>query len=157
MKLLLLLALGLTGVSVLAQGEKPSKAGAVIVPPPVEQKFSLEFPRAAASWQTEGANFKAKFINPLNNLGYIIVYDLSGAVVRREKELEPGEVPGNIAEFLKKNSRSQGLMVWTVTDSAGATNYYSPLPEGTVIFDKAGIPLSKVDLLRDSLQPPVAR
>lgn len=124
-----------------------------IVPPAVEQKFVLEYPDAQAQWQSEGRNFKAKFINPVNNLGYIQVYDQQGNVLRRERELEPAEVPPRVSEFLVKNSRGQGFVVWTVTDSAGKQSFYSPRPEGTVVFDKTGLPLSEVKLLRDSAAP----
>jgi hypothetical protein len=35
-------------------------------------------------------------------------------------------------------------------------SYYSPRPEGTVVFDKTGLPLSEVRLLRDTAAPVLA-
>lgn len=132
-----------------AQGADRSK---LVVPAPVEQKFVLEHPDARASWRTEGDHFRAQFINPLNNLGQVTVYASNGTIIRKEREMDPDEVPGPVNEYLVTRSKGQGFSVWLVTDSAGTQSYYSPRPEGMVRFDKDGKAVGDKPV-RDSLVP----
>ena len=71
-----------------AQGNSATAQPEAIVPPEVEQKFTLEYPEVSARWKIADGLYKAMFINPRNNMGYIIVYDENANIIRREKELE---------------------------------------------------------------------
>lgn len=129
----------------------------VIVPAAVEQKFVVEHPDARATWKTEGANFKAQFINPLNNLGHITVYAADGTILRKEREMEPDEIPAAVSSHLMQRSKGQGFSVWSVVDSSGSQSFYSPHPEGVVKFDRDGKPVDVRSLLRDSVASPGLR
>ena len=157
MRTVLLAAGTLFLINVTAQSGSVKQGNTAIVPPVVEQKFVLEHPDSKAVWETEGSNFRAKFINPVNNLGYITVYDPQGNIIRREREMETDEVPAKVATYMQKNTRGQGFVVWSVVDSVGSLSYYSPRPEGTIVFDKSGLPISEINFLQDTIVPASAR
>jgi hypothetical protein len=116
----------------------PDKPAEFIVPVAVEQKFSIENPDAQARWKKDGEFYKALFVNPVNNLGYIIVYDKTGTVVRREKELERQDYPASISEHQEKKFPGEGVSVWSSTDSTGNVTFYSQKNEATFRYDKNG-------------------
>jgi hypothetical protein len=109
-----------------------------LVPPLVEQKFVLENPEAKANWKKEGAFYKAEFINPINNLGYILYYDTLGHMIRREKEMENSEYPAPINDYFLAKYPSEGYVVWSSTDTAGKVSYYSNRSGEVIRFDKDG-------------------
>lgn len=109
-----------------------------IVPAVVEQKFVVENPEATATWRKDGKLYVAQFVNPVNNLGYVLVYDSTGHVVRREKELENPDMPGSIHDFFASRFPGEPFMVWSSTDSSGNFSYYSSRNGQTLRFDKDG-------------------
>ena len=124
-----------------------------IVPPVVEHKFNIENPEASARWKKDGATYSAQFINPLNNLGSIIVYDTVGKVVRRDRELENNEYPSPINDYFIRKYPNEGYAIWSSTDSAGNQNYFTVKNDRVIRFDKDGRLVSPVNLKpgRDSL------
>ena len=119
-----------------------AKEGAHIVPVAVEQKFSIEQPDVSPRWTREGGLYKATFVNPVNNLGYMITYDETGKVIKREKELEQQEYPPLIAQYHEKKFPGEGLAVWASVDSAGHVRYFSQKNNSLFWFDKDGRPLN---------------
>jgi hypothetical protein len=117
-----------------------------LVPQVVEHKFNIEHPEASARWKKDGMTYSAQFINPLNNLGSIIVYDTAGKVVRRDKELENNEYPAPINDYFIRKFPDEGYTVWSTTDSAGNTNFYSMKNDRMLKFDKEGRLVSPVSL-----------
>jgi hypothetical protein len=109
-----------------------------MVPVAVEQKFVLENPDVKATWKKDGDFYKAQFINPINNLGYITIYDKDGNILRKEKELESQEYPVAISEFYNSNYPGEGFVVWSSTDSTGNLSFYSIHNTETFRFDKDG-------------------
>jgi hypothetical protein len=148
----------------MAGQKKPASpaSGAVkwLVPPAVEQKFVIENPEASAEWKKDGRLYRAQFIHPLNNAGYIIVYDSTGRVVVREKELENTDYPAPINDFFIKNYPGEGYVVWSSTDSTGNVYYYSTRNSETLRFDKQGNYQSPAKLRLkpgDTLTPVIVR
>ncbi len=139
-----------------ASGQKiAAKKSENLVPTAVEQKFVLEYPEIKARWKQEAGLYKAIFVNPVNNLGYINVYDSSGRVVARERELERSEYPPLVSEYLTKKYPAEGFAVWKSTDSLGKDTYYSPRAEETIRFDNEGRVMNKhTATIADSLLSP---
>ena len=140
--------------SSLSTNQKKAEA---IVPPPVEQKFVIEHPDAKAQWKKDGEYYKAIFVNPVNNLGQITVYDKSGKIIRKERELEQQEFPSAIIEYQEKKFPGEGFAVWVSTDSTGNNLYYTQKNNITHWFDRNGRPLSGAEGKRsayDSLTGP---
>jgi hypothetical protein len=128
------------------QAQKPSlragqDGGVHLVPVKVHQKFVLENPDVEARWKTDQSTFTAQYINPLNNMGYMIVYDTAGTVIRREKELENQDYPAPINDFFSKEFPGEGYVIWSSTDSAGNAFYYCNHNTRLLKFDKNGNPL----------------
>mgnify|MGYP006178197303 CR=1 FL=1 len=139
-----------------AQGNSATAQPEAIVPPEVEQKFTLEYPEVSARWKIADGLYKAMFINPRNNMGYIIVYDENANIIRREKELEKQEYPQVINDYHARKFPGEGFVVWSAVDSAGNIQYYSPRTEETIFFDRNGQALNdhKKGLADSLLSPP---
>jgi hypothetical protein len=117
---------------------KKQDAPVSLVPVKVHEKFILENPDIQARWKTDNGVFTAQYINPLNNMGYMIVYDSLGNVLRREKELENQEYPALINDYFTKEFPGEGYVVWSSVDSAGNHLYYSDHNSRILKFDKNG-------------------
>ena len=109
-----------------------------LVPVKVHQKFILENPDVKARWKTENGIYTAQYINPVNNMGYNIVYDSVGTVLRREKELENEDYPGTINDFFMSQYPGEGYVIWSSVDSAGKQMYYTDHDSHIFMFDKNG-------------------
>ncbi len=109
-----------------------------LVPVPVHQKFILENPEVKARWKTENGIYTAQYINPVNNMGYMIVYDSLGNVLRREKELENQDYPPSINDFFMKEYPGEGYVIWSSVDSAGNQMYFTDHDSRIFKFDKNG-------------------
>jgi hypothetical protein len=126
-----------------------------IVPPAAEQKFVIEHPDAHAQWKKDGEYYKAIFVNPVNSLGQVTVYDKAGHIIRKERELEQQEIPPTISEFQEKKFPGEGFAVWVSTDSLGNNIFYTQKNNNTYWFDRNGQLLSgKGHSLSDSLTGP---
>ncbi len=131
---IVLSVLGATGAIAQESGEGKK----LMVPIVVERKFLMEFPEARPQWKSDGLRYTAQFINPLNNFGYILVYDGEGNVVRREKELEAQEYPALIHDYLNQKYPGEGMVVWSSVDSSGNQSFYASKNSDLIFFDKNG-------------------
>jgi hypothetical protein len=124
-------------------GNNPGQQqGINIVPVKVHQKFVLENPDISPQWKHDKGVYTAQYINPLNNMGYMIVYDSAGHVLRREKELERQDYPAPINDYFVKEYPGEGYVVWSSVDSAGRLFFYSNHNSRLYQFDKQGQLLS---------------
>jgi hypothetical protein len=112
-----------------------------LVPLKVHQKFLIENPGTKATWKTAGELFVAQYVNPLNNMGYVIVYDTAGTVIRREKELEPQDYPAIINDYFEQHHPGEGYIIWSSTDTVGNIHFYTQHREKVLRFDRSGQPL----------------
>jgi hypothetical protein len=124
--------------SLSAKGQNNKNTPVSLVPVKVHQKFILENPEVKARWKTEDGIYTAQFINPLNNVGYMIVYDSLGNVLRREKELENQDYPPAINDFFMKEYPGEGYVIWSSVDSAGKQMYFTDHDSHIFRFDKDG-------------------
>jgi hypothetical protein len=142
--------------SLTAKGQDNKNTPVSLVPVPVHQKFILENPDVKARWKTENGVYSAQYINPVNNMGYMIVYDSLGNVLRREKELENQDYPPLINDFFMKEYPGEGYVIWSSVDSAGKQMYYTDHDSRIFKFDKDGRLLNPVKGTRglDSIAAP---
>lgn len=142
------------GLMLCGQPVAGQTVGKNIVPIVVEQKFLLENPDVKAIWSKDGDLYRAAFINPVNNLGYVLVYNKDGRVVKREKELEHNEYPAPIVAFHDKYYPGEGLAIYSSIDSLGNLLFYSRKNNKVFWFDTSGRLLTS---LGDSIVSPSKR
>jgi hypothetical protein len=162
MKPALALIFTVLALCVCGQRKASAKAHAPkwIVPPVIEHKFNVENPEATAVWSKDGSQYSARFVNPINNLGSILVYDTTGKEIRREKELENSDYPAPINDYFMNKYPGEGYAVWSSTDSEGNSTFYSQHNDHTIRFDKNGHLVAPISLrpgASDSVMPSIAR
>jgi hypothetical protein len=140
----LLLLIFFAGVSLHSVAQSltvaPSKTGVAEteIPTPVRDAFKKENPQLTPVWKVDGGLFKATFVDPATNLGNVLIYQGSGEVLRREREMEASEIPQPVKEFYSKNFPGEGFVLWSRVDNAFMQTYYAHRNTRVLTFDKDG-------------------
>ncbi|MBA2407382.1 MAG: hypothetical protein H0V65_05255 [Chitinophagales bacterium] len=137
--IMLSLVLAICSISAFAQvTDKAEGTSRAQVPDKVREAFRSNHPNATGvDWNSE-AKYKVNFKDQ-DNQQHTIVYDENAKIIRREHEVEKGNIPRPVsAYYLKNYPNEKEYKVWAVEDDNGGTIYYSRSQDRMLYFDKDG-------------------
>lgn len=106
-------------------------------PNTLTSKFNSDFPNNNPTWTMDDGNYRAQYKDANTNSDRYITYDTDGnVIVQGDRVATP---PAAINEYYTKTYPSVTTYeVWSSTDKAGTTTYYTKNSTETLYFDKDG-------------------
>ncbi|WP_250630557.1 PepSY-like domain-containing protein [Rhodoflexus caldus] len=108
------------------------------IPQAVKTAFQKAFPDAKeVKWEKENSFFEANF--EVNETDYSVIFDANGNIMETEVEIEPHQLPQNIAHYLAQHYKGQKIKeAAKITDAKGVVTYEAEIKDKDLIFDEKG-------------------
>ncbi|HEX5025788.1 MAG TPA: PepSY-like domain-containing protein [Agriterribacter sp.] len=108
------------------------------VPVAVKSSLQKQYPIAKqVKWEKEGPNFEAEF--KLDKVEYSVVYDELGNTTETEVQIETGQLPSGILDYIKTNHANHKIKESAkITDAQGTFSYEVELKEMELLFNSNG-------------------
>ncbi|MEO8109762.1 MAG: PepSY-like domain-containing protein [Ginsengibacter sp.] len=105
------------------------------VPKEVLHNFKEKYPSIEADWEIEYSLYEATFKTGGNNIS--LTYNKNGGLPRREKIMQPAELPDEIKNYLSQNYKDQKInKSKKITKNDGEIKYTVSLDGFTLTFNE---------------------
>jgi len=107
-------------------------------PNTITSKFNADYPNNNPTWTSDNGTYRAQYMDGTTNMGRSVIYDKDGTMMSREEQLSNTSYPMPIVDYYSKTYPNEKYDVWSTTDKAGNTTYYTNRNDETIWFDKNG-------------------
>lgn len=139
MKKTILLAAAILGLNVaLAQTNTALPNQSMTTPTVVTNKFNTDYPNTSATWDRDGSNYRAQYMDAKNDRWSAAVYDRNGNLMYREWQMGANTYPVGISDYYTSTYPNETYNVWSSQDNSGDQSYYVTRSNEKIWFDKDG-------------------
>jgi hypothetical protein len=99
-----------------------------LIPDLVKNSFSNQFPDIKPSWEKEGENYEAGFVQ--NNMHVSAVFNEKGQLLETEKEIPVSSLPVEIKSFVDTHYKGSMIKEAAIITNAGGEMIYEAAIKG---------------------------
>ena len=108
------------------------------IPEAVKTAFHTQFPSVInPKWDKEGDHYEASF--HLNKNSVSLLFDVKGAIIETETEIDMNQLPAGISDYVKKHYPGKKIRESAkITDAKGVESFEVEIKGIDLLFDNSG-------------------